>query len=136
MMRRRFSATRWRPWIVPTIGMPANHAAALAPLTGRPDYNARHQPIRNGDTGNLALALLRLGPVPGSFINSKQDLRVALSGDYNLDGIVDAADEIVWRETEGSTTDLRADGNHDGQVDGADYKLWKAHFGQTATVTD
>ena len=34
-----------------------------------------------------------------------------LTGDYNHDGIVSAADYTVWRDTLGSTTDLRADGD-------------------------
>jgi hypothetical protein len=111
-----------------------NAKSRTDPGETRPDYNAAGRPIRNGDTGNLALSLLELGPIPGSLINVKQDLRVALAGDYNHDGQVDAADYAIWRATNGSKTDLRADGNGDGVVDQADYDLWKANFNATAAV--
>ena len=60
-------------------------------------------------------------------------LRVALAGDYNFDGVVDAADYVVWRKSLGQTGDgLAADGNADGVVDNWDHSVWTAHFGQTA----
>src|SRR5262249_33997718 len=52
-------------------------------------------------------------------------------GDYNVDGVVDAADYGVWRNA--TETDVApgsgADGNGDGQVDALDYKVWKSNFG-------
>jgi hypothetical protein len=54
-------------------------------------------------------------------------------GDYNQNGIVDAADYTVWRDTVGSTADLRANGDNTGasagKIDSADYAVWKSQFG-------
>jgi len=60
------------------------------------------------------------------------NINAPLTGDYNSDGLVDAADYTVWRNTLGSTDDLRADGNLNGVVDATDYQLWKANFGTQA----
>ena len=62
-----------------------------------------------------------------------------LSGDYNADGIVNAADYTVWRDTAGqSGANLAADGTGpngtpDGVVDALDYQFWVAHFGATSS---
>lgn len=54
------------------------------------------------------------------------------AGDFNLDGIVDAADYVVWRNSVGQVgVDLLADADGNGAVDGADYIIWKADYGQT-----
>ncbi len=58
-----------------------------------------------------------------------------LSGDYNQDTVVDAADYVVWRKTVDSTSDFRADGNGDGVIDAGDYEVWRANFGATLTST-
>jgi autotransporter-associated beta strand protein len=55
------------------------------------------------------------------------------TGDYNRDGIVDAADYMVWRTSLGSTTNLAADGNGNGSIDPGDYDVWKSNFGKKST---
>jgi autotransporter-associated beta strand protein len=61
------------------------------------------------------------------------ELLSALLGDYNGNGVVDAADYVVWRNTLGqSPPGLAADGNSSGTIDAGDYTVWRTHFGQTA----
>jgi hypothetical protein len=56
----------------------------------------------------------------------------ALAGDYNFNGVVDAADYTVWRDSLGQMgTGLAADGNNNQIVDEPDYAVWKDHFGET-----
>jgi hypothetical protein len=55
----------------------------------------------------------------------------SLPWDYNGDGKVSAADYTVWRDTLGSTTDLRADGNNGKLVEEDDYLFWIGRYGLT-----
>ena len=57
-----------------------------------------------------------------------------LPGDYNSNGIVDAADYTVWRDAlgqSGLTPFSGADGDGDGEITQADYGVWKSHYGET-----
>jgi hypothetical protein len=54
----------------------------------------------------------------------------SLPGDYNEDGVVNAADYVVWRNSNGASgVNLSADGNVDGVVNLDDYHWWRARFG-------
>jgi hypothetical protein len=56
-----------------------------------------------------------------------------LAGDYSGNGIVDAADFTVWRDSLGRTgSGLAADGNRNNVIDAGDYDVWKTNFGNHA----
>jgi hypothetical protein len=55
-----------------------------------------------------------------------------LPGDYNGDGIVDAADFTVWRDQLGQAIALTNESLTPGMVTIEDYDEWKSHFGLTA----
>ncbi len=60
-----------------------------------------------------------------------------LPWDYNHNGVVDAADYTVWRDTFGQpdptpgTSPLAANADRDGSVDVGDYNAWKYHVGES-----
>lgn len=69
----------WGPGVMSGADLYAlNPATRLDPGTGRPDYSAPLQPVRNGEAANVALKLLGLGPVPGSTIDTNQDLALTI----------------------------------------------------------
>jgi hypothetical protein len=57
-----------------------------------------------------------------------------LPGDYNVNGVVDAADYVVWCKTPGTGVPnlTAAEGNRNGAVDAGDDSVWRSHFGQYA----
>lgn len=60
--------------------------------------------------------------------------RGAVSGDFNGDGTVNAADYSVWRDNLGASTENALTGNGDGAngVDANDINVWRANYGATA----
>ena len=88
------------------------------------------QRITSMEDGTRPAPTLVIDFVPGSG---------AIPGDYNEDGMVNAADYTVWRDTSGSITDLRANGDDTGTsmgvIDAADYEFWKANFGASGSAT-
>ena len=60
------------------------------------------------------------GPTPGYFDDVTVSSGATLPGDYNGNGVVDAADYVVWRNGLGTTFVQ------------SDYNVWRQHFGATA----
>jgi T5SS/PEP-CTERM-associated repeat protein len=56
-------------------------------------------------------------------------LSVVLPGDYNGNGVLDAADYVEWRKDQGTTHTLLND-PIGGTIGMAQYNQWRAHFGQ------
>jgi hypothetical protein len=57
-----------------------------------------------------------------------------LAGDYNGNGIVDAADYTVWRDHLGQNYALQnRDPSASGPIGTSDYAYWVAHFGQSGS---
>ena len=121
----------WTHALLP--GSPAIDAgdpAAMAGVDDVPDFDQRGSPftrVFDGDGAGGAridIGAFELQPPPGP----------SLPGDYNLDGMVDAADYVLWRKTL-STTGVPAfsgaDGDGDGDITQADYGVWRANFGNT-----
>jgi hypothetical protein len=107
--------------------------AAAAGVGTVPIYDQRGAPfgrVFNGDAipgARIDIGAFELQPIVGP----------ALPGDYNQNGIVDAADYTVWRDRLGGSVAAYsgADGSGNGIVDAADYDLWKMHFGQVVPTS-
>ena len=81
--------------------------------------------FRSTFEGNFTVGNLWLGNATAFFTPT-----AASMGDYNNDGMVDATDYLIWRNTMGqSGAGLAADGNGNNQIDPADYDVWQRNFG-------
>jgi CubicO group peptidase (beta-lactamase class C family) len=82
--------------------------------------------VNASDAAGLIGALQHAG-VPAEYIA----LVPELPGDYNRDGVVDAADYVVWRSNVGDSISLPNETISLGLVDQADYDVWRANFGSS-----
>ena len=58
-------------------------------------------------------------------------------GDFNQNGVVDAADYTVWRDSLGHAgMGMAADADDDGIIGTGDYDIWKANFGGVAQAAN
>jgi hypothetical protein len=63
------------------------------------------------------------------YTNGILSVAAGIAGDYNQNGVVDAADYVVWRKNNNTATTLPNDSTPG--TDQTDYVVWRAHFGQT-----
>jgi hypothetical protein len=59
------------------------------------------------------------------------EIALPVDGDFNDDGLVDAADLQIWKASFG--VDAGADADGDGDSDGSDFLIWQRQFGQIST---
>ncbi|MDC0935312.1 VCBS repeat-containing protein [Pirellulales bacterium] len=80
-------------------------------------------------------SFLQHGYADGSLIDvqSLAELTAVASGDYNMDGVVDGADFVVWQRSLGQqiTDGTGADGDGDGIVGPGDLQVWQSRYGET-----
>ena len=57
----------------------------------------------------------------------------SLVGDFNNDGVISAADYVVWRKA--SPTATLPNDNTPGVVDASDYAYWRANFGKSSPAS-
>ena len=70
----------------------------------------------------------------GAYVIFGERALPTISGDFNSDGIVNAADYTLWRDSLNSSGDLPGDGNLDGVVNFADYNVWRNTFGVSSSA--
>ena len=115
-----------------------SHSGSLSATGAGPIDTIEIALFGNGSGNGLTGASMRrTGEREFYFNNLRIESTTAglLPGDYNRNGIVDAADYVVWRDTLGQSVPngSGADGDGSSKIDGPDYGVWRAHFGTSGS---
>ena len=124
------SVTSYPLWIAnynsaPPSTLPAN---TYAPWSSYKFWQYSSTGSVPGISGNVDLDIYN-----GTFLQMMQQYSPNYSnGDYNNNGIVDAADYVLWRNTMGNSVNpgVGADGDLSGIIDDGDYTTWRTNFGK------
>jgi hypothetical protein len=81
----------------------------------------------SGFQNNLNGGSFAISPT-ASGLNFTYQPAPALLGDYNNNGVADAADYVLWRKYNGTATTLPNDSTPG--TDASDFTVWRSHFGQ------
>jgi hypothetical protein len=107
----------WAPGIPAGADLYSLFSARVDPGTNRIEYTTGAQPIRNGDSGNLALMLLGLPTIPGSLMQPTFAPTIVRSGSNialtwpaaAVDHVLEFADDLTppvqWRSITGGITE-------------------------------
>ena len=88
------------------------------------NLNANGRVANEGGSGSFLVTVSTTHVTLSDFLSD-------LAGDYNNDGVVDAADYVVWRRSLQNNAPLKNETATLGTVDQADYDAWRASFGAT-----
>ncbi len=122
-------------WLIDTVNLVASDLDVLLDnldtIEGTSTEGVLHLTQANYDAFNLAGGdlLAAWHGEPGHHVE------LILPGDYNDDGIVDAADFTVWRDNLGAPGDMIPNHNDLGPIGTAHYLTWKSHFGMSAPTS-
>ncbi len=111
--------------------------AGFAPSLGN-SFTVLTAPSIVGNFGSFSLPQLT---IPGAVWHETKSLTSIIMSldyaDYNHNGIVDAADYVVWRKmmNQTVTSHTGADGDGDGHITMADFTYWRNHLGDTSGGT-
>ena len=87
-----------------------------------------HEPYASGFSGILGVGNVFDPDLDYTIDNFRSESIGGLTGDYNENGVVDAADYVVWRENLGTTNTLPND-DIGGTIGANHYNQWRANFG-------